>query len=190
MAELAKRSKIAGSQIYEYLNGEKAPGLRVLSKLCEALNADANDLLGVGGQFVPVSLYPEKVSGGHGREIEPTEEATKDLHFRRDWLEKKNRARGSLGAFAVEGSSMAPHVAHRDIVLFDKSQKTGEGVFVVRVGGALSVKRVQPQTSGEILLWGKDDLLHDKLFDKITPADLKEKRAEIVGRVFWRGGEV
>lgn len=197
IAELADKSRTPVGSLNNYLSSSptksQAPGSEALARICAALDASADELLGLGDTvFVSVPLSGTKVSGGHGHVVE-TEEQPREIHFRRDWLKEEGKVRKTLGAMKVRGPSMEPHIRNGDTVLFDKSDidSIDDGaVYVVRVHETLSIKALQQKPGGDIEMWGKDDRGQDKLFGTLKVSELKTGAAEIVGRVFWRGGKV
>lgn len=189
-SSLAREIKVDRKSVDNYLKGS-VPGADVFARLCVVLRVDANELLGIEGEYVPVKLYAAKASGGHGRVIE-SEEAVKELHFRRDWLASQGRSREQVGAVTVDGTSMHPNVKDGDVVLFDKSDtRIQEGAaYVVRVSESLSVKELfhEDDPPGSLGAWGRNDRGERYRFFGIEPKDLKSQQKQIVGRVFWRGG--
>jgi len=89
----------------------------------------------------------------------------------------------SLGsAFVIEatGDSMGATIAHGDRVLVDRAKNhvAGEGVYVVRIGQGLLVKRLQLRADGSLVLISDNPTYPP---ETITPEDAVEFK--IIGRV-------
>jgi len=104
------------------------------------------------------------------------------MGFSEQWL-RRLRPRGGgegLSVIAVHGDSMLPTLADGDEILVDRQDAGGalrEGVYVLRVGGALLVKRLAREGDG---LAVRSD----------NPAAGSVDLAggvEIIGRVLWAG---
>ena len=104
------------------------------------------------------------------------------FQFSPRWLRENGLDRADLSAIRVEGDSMEPLLRDRDEILVDRTRRTGEGVFVVRIGEALHVKQVQASAPDRILLVSANPAY--------APLELPRAEAEVVGRVVWKGGRV
>ena len=84
----------------------------------------------------------------------------------------------ALAMIAVQGDSMLPTLEHGDTILVDTDDRRGgPGIHVLRLDGALVVKRIARTGEGVRLL--SDNPAFDPVV--IGPAD----RLDIVGRVVW-----
>ena len=64
---------------------------------------------------------------------------------------------------------MEPTLQHGDIVLVNHEKTRGDGVFVVRMGNALRVKRLQWLANGDLRI-SSDNPIYQT--EQITPAEL------------------
>jgi phage repressor protein C with HTH and peptisase S24 domain len=87
-----------------------------------------------------------------------------------------------LSAIRVEGDSMEPLLRSGDEIFVDRTRRTGEGVFVVRIGDALHVKQIQASAPGRIALVSANDAY--------APIELARDEVEVIGRVVWKGGRM
>lgn len=142
--------------------------------------------LGTNQGLVFVPLYDVAAPSGAGTVI-GDEHVSDRLAFRVDWLSSITRASPEdLGVITVRGDSMFPTLVDGDTVLVDFSQRSAksDGIFVVRYGDAVQVKRVSihPDTQ---LLTVKSDNKEYSTFPNLSP-----DRVDIVGRVVWLGRRV
>lgn len=88
---------------------------------------------------------------------------------------------GAASMIRVEGDSMEPTLAHGDEILVDGDRRAIEGrggVFVLRLDGALIVKRLRPAVGGV-------EVISDNPAYPVRVVPMGEM--EIVGRVAWLG---
>ena len=89
-----------------------------------------------------------------------------------------------LSAIAVEGDSMEPTLRDGDEILVDCAPRPPrDGIHVVRVDGALLVKRLAFGRPGLIVLISDNRPAYD-------PVELAPAEVEIIGRVVWKGGRL
>jgi len=103
--------------------------------------------------------------------------------FSARWLREQGLDPAMLSAIAVEGDSMEPTLRDGDEILVDCSpRQPRDGIHVLRVDGALLVKRLAFGKPGTIVL-----ISDNKAYD---PVELTPREVEIVGRVVWKGGRL
>lgn len=102
--------------------------------------------------------------------------------FSRRWLRDMGLEGGDLSAIRVEGDSMEPLLRSGDEIFVDRNKRSGEGVFVVRIGDALHVKQVRASAADTIALISANDAY--------APLELPREEVEVIGRVVWKGGRV
>ncbi|GGB20593.1 hypothetical protein GCM10011380_07720 [Sphingomonas metalli] len=86
--------------------------------------------------------------------------------------------RGQAAMLRVRGDSMAPGLLDGDHILIDQTRRTPEargGVFVLRIGGALMVKRVARGRAGLAIT-----------SDNPAAPPIPEGEPTIIGRVVWQ----
>jgi phage repressor protein C with HTH and peptisase S24 domain len=87
---------------------------------------------------------------------------------------------GGLAVIAVRGDSMEPTLTDGDEILVDEADagaRLREGIYVLRVGGALMVKRLAREDEGLVVTSDNP---------RAGPVDLADG-VEVVGRVLWAG---
>lgn len=103
--------------------------------------------------------------------------------FSRSWLRAQGLDARHLSAIAVDGDSMEPTLRDRDEILVDLGPRPlRDGIHVVRVDGALLVKRIETGRPGRLVL-KSDNPAYDAI--ELTPGEV-----HVVGRVVWKGGRL
>lgn len=115
-----------------------------------------------------VPLYDVEVSAGSGIEVYG-ERIIQRVPFAKSWLQGEGLHAGNLACLPVHGDSMEPTLQHGDIVLVNHEKTRGDGVFVIRMGNALRVKRLQWLANGDLRI-SSDNSIYQT--EQITPADL------------------
>lgn len=105
------------------------------------------------------------------------------FRFGRAWLRQQGLDPRRLSAISVDGDSMEPVLRDGDEILVDAMPKPlRDGVYVVRVDGALLVKRLETGRPGLVIL-KSDNPAYDPI--ELSPGDIA-----VVGRVVWKGGRL
>lgn len=134
-----------------------------------------------GGDFRDIPRLPLDASAGPGSAA--AQEIPYDSHrFSRRWLREMGLEGADLSVIRVEGDSMEPLLRSGDEIFVDRNKRSGEGVFVVRIGDALHVKQVRASAADTIALISANDAY--------APLELPREEVEVIGRVVWKGGRV
>lgn len=134
--------------------------------------------------YTEVPVYDIEASAGHGSLFDQ-ELISTYLKFRKDWLTREALHAQNLVAIRVSGDSMYGTLAAGDTVLIDRSRKNPDGVFAIRIGDALRIKRLQKMTDGTLRV-SSDNPMYQP--EHIHPENMDQ--VEIVGQCYWRGGRV
>lgn len=135
--------------------------------------------------YVYIPLYDVRAAAGRGSVVED-ERMVDVLAFKEDWIRQELRATpDQLRLIFVEGDSMEPDLRAGDIVLLDHTDTTArrEGVYVIRMDGALLVKQVQRLPGGVVKIMSRNPAYE--------PFSLPVSKLEepdgfaIIGRVVW-----
>jgi len=131
----------------------------------------------------PVRMVDAKASAGKGT-IVFSEDVTKTLMFRRDWLAKHDAKPESVLAFPVSGHSMIDmHIIHESIVLANrkKTEPISKKIYVLWIDGELFVKQ----------LIKRDGVWFARSHNSQNADDFPDIQINIddriVGRAFWCG---
>ncbi len=135
-------------------------------------------------EYTEVPLYDVEASAGDGSFFDQ-EQISSYLKFRNDWMAREGLHQKDLVAIRVSGDSMDGTLADGDTVLIDRSKKKPDGVFAIRIGDSLRIKRLQKMTDGSIRLSSDNPVYQPEV---IYPENMAQ--VDIVGQCYWRGGRV
>lgn len=119
-------------------------------------------------KFIP--LYDVPVSAGHGSFFD-AENIIQQIPFDAEWLEREELIAGQLACLPIKGDSMSPSLKTSDIVLIDLTHQRGDGVFVLRLNGALRIKRLQWLADGRLRISSDNPIYETEYVDPNTPPD-------------------
>ena len=134
--------------------------------------------------FVP--LYDVAVSAGNGADVYG-ERVIQQVPFDAAWVRSEGLHAKNLACLPIAGDSMTPGLMPGDMVLVNHATTHADGVFVLRLGNALRIKRLQWLADGSLRI-SSDNPLYQP--EHISPADLGEDFAIVgachtkIGRVF------
>lgn len=131
-------------------------------------------------QLVPRSNA--RPSAGYGSVVE-SEQIVDYMAFKREWLQRVlGISHKDIVLVEVRGDSMAGTLDDGDLVLVDMRQNRLDtsAVFVIRVGDALLVKRVQRKLNGSVVIKSDNMAYETETLDGDQLASLT-----ILGRVVW-----
>lgn len=135
--------------------------------------------------YMAVPVYDVRAAAGAGAMVE-AEEVVDFLHFKQEWIRAELHAQpADLSLIYVDGESMEPMLRPGDVILINRSDQavTREGIYVLRMDGALLVKRLQRKPGGVIKV-SSDNPAYD-------PFEVKPDQAmsdfAVIGRVVWSG---
>lgn len=188
--ELARRLGTTHVTISNWLNGASEPNESGLEKLCEFFEVtpayikygDGNAPQGqtiITDDVVSIPLINAEVSCGQGflndRELILIRFVRVSIELIRRYCPTANLR--SLQIMTAFGDSMEPTLCEGDSVIVDVSEKTvrRDGMYVIRIGDGLFVKRVQ------IIPRGLRLLLDNEFY---KPIDTTEEDIAIVGRAY------
>ncbi|MGZ8362145.1 MAG: S24 family peptidase [Allosphingosinicella sp.] len=135
-------------------------------------------------RLVPVGRHDLRASAGPGA-FADDEQPIAHIAFDPGWLRRVARGRPEqLALIRVAGESMAPTLGDGDDILVDRSdgpERLRDGVYVLRLDGALVVKRLVLAANREAVTIGSDNPDWADL-PPCAPSAL-----DLVGRVVWTG---
>jgi len=135
--------------------------------------------------YVYIPLYDVRAGAGRGKTVE-TEYVVDALAFKEDWIRQELRASpADLRLINVSGDSMEPDLRAGDIILIDHTdtRATREGVYVIRMDGALLVKQLQRLPGGLVKVMSRNTA-----YEPFTVSVAKLEAPNgfaIIGRVVW-----
>lgn len=134
----------------------------------------------------PVRRLRVEASAGPGA-IEPEEAGAGEVGFDPRWLRRIAGGSEELSIIEVRGDSMAPTLADGDEILVDGSaaaRRVRDGIYVLRMDGALMVKRLSPDPAGARIAVRSDNPAYPSW------PDCAPDSIDVVGRVVWAGRRV
>jgi phage repressor protein C with HTH and peptisase S24 domain len=138
----------------------------------------------VGPGFTALPLYDGiRASGGDGA-LSGEDQAENVILFSEDWIRREFGAKPrNLFMIRVAGDSMEPTLRAGDFILVDRrtSRPDREGVYLLRMGEMLLVKRLQALPGGKIRA-SSDNAAFDPF---VLDADESGGDVQIHGRIIW-----
>lgn len=206
LGEFAAGFDIHKNTLARYERGESLPDAGFLSRLCEVYGINPNwMLMGTGAEkaaesqpltaqgkaylnldvYVYIPLYNVVASGGGGA-FPGSEEIVDALAFKRDWIRSELRANPrDLVLVMMTGESMQPTLGKDDVLLVNRrvGQTRSDGIYLVRTGEALLVKRLQFLPDGAVCV-----ISDNSAYAPFTVRpDSESSDFRIIGRVAWAG---
>lgn len=133
---------------------------------------------------IAVPMYDIEAAAGTGRFFEH-ENVEEVLYFDVAQLIAEGLTPGELVGAKVRGDSMGETLRDGDRVVVDLSKRTPDGVFLLRMGDELRIKRVQRVAGGAWLLISDNDHYQPEL---VKPEDMHD--VEILGQCEIRIGRI
>jgi phage repressor protein C with HTH and peptisase S24 domain len=134
---------------------------------------------------VLISRYDARAAAGLVA-TENTSYPVEKVLFSGDFIRNKLRRKPEhLALIECAGDSMEPTLLNGDELLVDTSPTSLRvgSIYILRVGGALLAKRVQPRLDGTVLILSDNPRYPPEV---ITPSDATP--LDVVGEVLWRSG--
>lgn len=151
-----------------------------MAVIAEAVSGDITD----ASDHAPIRLVDAKASAGRG-EVVFSDDVTKILMFRRDWLAKNDAKPDQTIGFEVDGDSMTDmHIIDGAVVLANRrrTDPLSKRVYVVWIKGKLYVKELVKKDG---VWWARSH--NAEKADKYPDIEIDDPEARIVGRAFWCG---
>ncbi len=187
------------SSVSQYMNGNIPLNVPALIKFSELFDCQPSDISGdlakeiakiaeatetvPEADHVPIKMVDAKASAGKGHLV-LSNDVSKILMFRRDYLAKNDATHGDVLAFEVTGDSMVDlHIIDGSVVLANrrKTEAVANRVYVLWIKGELCVKELVSMGGA----W------FARSHNKAKPAefpDIRLRRDDMIeGRAFWCG---
>ena len=137
-------AKELGTSLEYLLTGENAPLKSVISENHEGLvlRDENGKETPINGNLALIPILPQKVAAGNGQELIDEIHRVGLLPFLKRML--RGTAPSQARALEVRGDSMTGvHIFDGDMIVFVPGEIRGDGIYVLRVGDELIVKRVE-----------------------------------------------
>ncbi|MCC7082212.1 MAG: helix-turn-helix transcriptional regulator [Burkholderiales bacterium] len=190
---LSQETGIPRSTLDTYLAGSAEPKASRLEAIARAAKVSGHWLLtgdgpralgdvGLNDEFALVPRYDVRAAGGAGALVQ-SEQVVDHLAFKRAWLRQQGLNASKLALIEATGDSMLPTIATGDLVLVALDQAgVSDGVYVIRRGNSLIVKRLQLLQTGELQI-----ISDNPAYASETIALDSVPNVQILGRVRWVG---
>lgn len=132
---------------------------------------------------VSVPMFDVEASAGPGA-FPDHERPRAAMRFDPAWLRRLNLDAAHLSMIRVTGDSMAPTLADGDDILVDRSdgiERLRDGIYVLRMDGALNVKRLAPDPTRRRVTIKSDNPGY-----RNWPV-VDRDALDLIGRVVWAG---
>lgn len=203
-AEAARVADISTDQLDRYISGKGEVSLSPVARLAQAKGVRLDWLWSgddprqaspaattlraesprAGYAYIP--LFDLAAKGGPGGRVVEQELVVDALAFKEDWIRQELHVRpDDLRLIYVEGDSMEPDLRAGDIVLLDHTDTSArrEGIYVLRMDGALLVKILQRLPGGVVKVISRNTAYESFT---IMAAELEAGNGTaIIGRVVW-----
>ena len=138
-------------------------------------------------EFVFIPRYNVQASAGNGLNAEG-EKPRFSMAFRIYWVKNYLNANPQdLAVISVKGDSMEGVLNERDNILINCGKnKPGNGLYVVRIGNDLIVKRIQSMPGGKLLVTSANEAYAPFEID----AHQEYEDIAIIGKVEWFGRQI
>lgn len=133
--------------------------------------------------YTLVDCYQVFASAGFGATVSE-ELKTDPMAFRTEWLKKEGLSPERLAVIRAKGDSMEPTISNNDIILVNlcNGDALRDGLYVLRIGDSLLVKRLQFDPFGGFKIISDNPGYETQVVTKDQRPDV-----HIVGRVAWAG---
>ncbi|MGH8012836.1 MAG: XRE family transcriptional regulator [Candidatus Binataceae bacterium] len=203
VADLARAVGVSDNAIYKWVTGRGQPSMVSLVNLATAAGVSVEWLAtGRGVQLKGKPLLTELVTGAApqddaeqyfagarqvpqapGQPFFEHQQIVDYLGFKASWLRRVlNADAHDLVLIEAMGDAMAPTIKEGDLVLADLrgSRFRFDGVYLLRAGAELVVKRLQHCADGALSMRGDNPAYQAQ--------EVRSEAITIVGRVVWIGG--
>jgi phage repressor protein C with HTH and peptisase S24 domain len=195
VADLARAVGVSDNAIYKWVSGRGQPSMLNLVHLARAARVSIEWLatgqessrsapaVGEAGEYVPPVRNPARVSIARGSA--QSRQIVDYLAFKEEWIRRRLESdRQNVMLLEAMSDSMSPTIDEGDLMLVDLQDPhfRFDGVYLLRVGGELSVRRVQRRPDGKLMV-RSDNPAYE-------PAVVAAEAVNVVGHVVWSGGRL
>ncbi len=195
VADLARAVGVSDNAIYKWVSGRGQPSMVSLVNLARASrvsiewlatghDAPKSELRGTeSSEFV--YLPRNSVRNSAGRGTVQSRQIVDYLALKAEWLRRRLGVDPkNLILVEMVGDSMSPTIDEGDLLLVDLRDPRfrHDGVYVLRAGGELSIKRIQRRPDGRLII-RNDNSAYE-------PAVVAAESVNVVGHVLWIAGRL
>lgn len=194
-APLSEAAGLSNSAVRDIFRKVGSTKLSTATALAKQLGRSIDEIIRLGESELPaveaanspqphtmIDVYDIRASAGHGAVIE-SEEVIERLSFPPGYLDRITRTHPRhLKIIGVKGDSMEPTLKDDDVVMLDttKTSLDFDGLFVLRWGDALHVKRVGRAGNGSVSIISDNKAIY-------PPIEMARSDIQVIGKVIWMG---
>lgn len=153
----------------------------------EFSNGKNNDAQNVSfDEYVSVPMYDVTASAGNGCFFSE-ERIIGHLHYLKSWIRSEGLFVKDLAVVTISGDSMSPTLNTGDAVLINTAHTRGDGIFLLRIGEALRVKRLQWLVDNSIRVLSDNPMYPQEV---ISSESFENNSVEVIGACHTRQGKL
>lgn len=137
-------------------------------------------------EYVSVPMYDVTASAGNGCFFSE-ERIIGHLHYLKSWVRSEGLFVKDLAVVTISGDSMSPTLNTGDAVLINTAHTKGDGIFLLRVGEALRVKRLQWLVDNSIRVLSDNPMYPQEI---ISAEAFENNSVEVIGACHTRQGKL
>ena len=195
VADLARAVGVSDNAIYKWVSGRGQPSMLSLVHLARAARVSI-EWLATGhdssrgettkeqaDEYVPPVRNPARASISRGSA--QSRQIVDYLAFKEEWVRRcLDSDPQNIMLLEAMSNSMSPTIEEGDLMLVDLQDPhfRFDGVYMLRFGGELAVRRVQRRPDGKLIV-RSDNPAYE-------PAIASAESINIVGHVIWSGGRL
>ena len=154
-AEFAKQMNLQKKEFLE----------RIQEKTAKYLSTKSLDILDFDtSKYISIPCFDIEASAGSGS-IFDFENVLDEVMFSRVWMHAQGLFQKDLVCIQVKGDSMSGLLEDGDTVLVNTARQHGDGVFVIRIGEQVRIKRLQWLSDGQVKLISENPAYENELID-------------------------
>lgn len=137
-------------------------------------------------EYVSVPMYDVTASAGNGCFFSE-ERIIGHLHYLKSWIRSEGLFVKDLAVVTISGDSMSPTLNTGDAVLINTAHTRGDGIFLLRIGEALRVKRLQWLVDNSIRVLSDNPMYPQEI---ISAEAFENNSVEVIGACHTRQGKL
>lgn len=190
--DLARRSEVKTSFIYDVLSGKSAnPSTLKLARVARTLGISLSSLASAGellpSEYTPIPRITVEASI-HKKRITLQEQTAESYSFRSEWISQRLAASpAELRMIYHHGDGMEPSLQQGDLMMINTSRRTPSpsGIFVLFDGTKLMTRRLELRKSSDS---GQICVQCDN--PQYAAYERSPEEIYIIGRVVWFAREI
>lgn len=136
-------------------------------------------------QFIPIKYYDQLYPNPHNHNIKGTH--LKSLMFRSEFINSLNIDPKNLICIKIHDNSMQPTIKADGVAMFDlSSDYQNEGIYLIRLGSHLKIRRLQKITANTMMLISDNQMQYQSI--EIELSSMSQAEFYVLGKYVWDAG--